>query len=65
MWSSAASASDECPSIFSTSTTKSSRSTGVDTVKYDPRASADILDELRVGFETSALVPSTLLTFLL
>ena len=36
---------------------------GVDTVKYDPRASADILDELRVGFETAALVPSALLTF--
>jgi NADPH:quinone reductase len=36
---------------------------GVDTVKYDPRASADILDELRLGFETSRLTPSTLLTF--
>ena len=36
---------------------------GIDTVKYDPRASADILDELREGFETSALTPSTLLTF--
>jgi NADPH:quinone reductase-like Zn-dependent oxidoreductase len=36
---------------------------GVDTVKYDPRASAEILDELRPGFETSALTPPTLLTF--
>jgi NADPH:quinone reductase len=36
---------------------------GIDTVKYDLRASADILDELRAGFETSALTPSALLTF--
>jgi NADPH2:quinone reductase len=36
---------------------------GIDTVKYDPRASADLLDDLRPGFETSALTPSALLTF--
>jgi NADPH2:quinone reductase len=36
---------------------------GIDTVKYDPRASAELLDELRPGFETSALTPPTLLTF--
>jgi NADPH:quinone reductase-like Zn-dependent oxidoreductase len=36
---------------------------GIDTVKYDAAASAEILDELRAGFETSALTPSTLVTF--
>jgi NADPH2:quinone reductase len=36
---------------------------GIDTVKYDPRASADLLDELRAGFETSALTPPAVLSF--
>jgi NADPH:quinone reductase-like Zn-dependent oxidoreductase len=36
---------------------------GIDTVKYDPDASAEVLDELRPGFETAALTPSKLVTF--
>jgi len=36
---------------------------GVDTIKYDLSASAEILDELRTGFDTSVLTPPELLTF--
>jgi NADPH2:quinone reductase len=36
---------------------------GVDTIKYDLTASAEILDELRIGFDTSVLTPPALLTF--
>jgi NADPH:quinone reductase-like Zn-dependent oxidoreductase len=36
---------------------------GVDTIKYDLTASAEILDELRTGFDTSVLTPPELLTF--
>lgn len=36
---------------------------GIDTIKYDLEASGEILDELRVGFDTSALTPPALLTF--
>jgi NADPH:quinone reductase len=36
---------------------------GVDTIKYDLTASAEILDELRTGFDTSVLTPPGLLTF--
>jgi NADPH:quinone reductase-like Zn-dependent oxidoreductase len=36
---------------------------GVDTIKYDLEASAEILDELRTGFDASALTPPALLTF--
>jgi len=36
---------------------------GVDTIKYDVTASAEILDELRTGFDTSVLTPPALLTF--
>jgi NADPH2:quinone reductase len=36
---------------------------GVDTIKYDLEASAEILDELRIGFDTSALIPPGVLTF--
>ena len=36
---------------------------GVDTIKYDVEASAEILDELHVGFDTSVLTPPPLVTF--
>jgi len=36
---------------------------GVDTIKYDLKASAEILDELRTGFDTSELTPPALVTF--